>query len=180
MTIFERFGKWIVKALDSYQRNKKMPEIKLPPTTPLPPADKPATGGPACSCDLSKPLTIFASPVHGQDEAAVGAWLRQRWVDGKRDSCDGLPRDVRPQALNPSGRGPYNWKYAITEGGVKIRFEGDQMAVSCGDVTVDGQSQRWHIVGCTDTEEGRKAADWTPMEPGVLVGKKHFVCFEIR
>ena len=134
----------------------------------------------SCGCDLSKPASVFASPVHGPDEAAVGAWLRQRWVDGKRDSCDGLPRDVRPQALNPSGRGPYNWKYAITEGGVKIRFDGDMMAVTCGDVTVDGQTQRWHVVGCTNTEEGRKAADWTPMTPGVMVKQKHFVCFEIR
>jgi hypothetical protein len=54
------------------------------------------------------------------------------------------------------------------------------MAVTCGDVTVDGQTQRWHVVGCTNTEEGRKAADWTPMTPGVMVKQKHFVCFEIR
>jgi hypothetical protein len=134
----------------------------------------------SCGCDLSKPATVFASPVHGADESAVGAWLRQRWVDGKRDSCDGLPRDVRPQALNPSGKGPFNWKYAITDGKVGIRFEGNNMAVTCGDVIVDGQTQRWHIVGCTNTEEGRKAADWTPMTPGVMTTKKHFVCFEIR
>jgi hypothetical protein len=133
-----------------------------------------------CTCDLSKPCAVFASPVHGANESEVGAWLRQRWVDGKRDSCDGLPRDVRPQALNPSGKPPFNWKYGITDGKIGIRFEGDMMAVMCGDVTVDGQTQRWHVVGCTNTEEGRKAADWTPMTPGVMITKKHFVCFEIR
>jgi hypothetical protein len=143
------------------------------------PTTKPATT--SCGCDLTKPATVFASPVHGQDEAAVGAWLRQRWVDGKRDSCDGLPRDVRPQALNPSGRGPYNWKWAILGGGVRIEFnDKGEMRAICGDVPVDGQVQRWHVAGCTNTEEGKKAADWTPMEPGVWVKQKHFVCFEIR
>jgi hypothetical protein len=152
----------------------------LPDATNMVPVTVKPDAAKGCGCDLSKPCVVFASPVHGEDEAAVGAWLRQRWVGGKRDSCDGLPRDVRPQALNPSGKGPFNWKYGITDGKIGIRFEGDNMAVTCGDVTVDGQTQRWHVVGCTNTEEGRKAADWKPMQPGVMTAKKHFVCFELR
>lgn len=148
-------------------------------TNLVPVVKKPVTT--SCGCDLSKPPAIFASPVHGQDEAAVGAWLRQRWVDGFRDHCDGLPQDVRPNALNPSGRGPFNWKYGITDGRISIKFDGKgNMMLGCGDVPVDGQVQRWHFVGTTDLEEGRKGADFKEALPNEWTPKKHRACFDIR
>lgn len=148
----------------------------LPPalTNIVPVAVTPAPAD--CGCDLSKPRAIFASPVHGKTEKEVGEnWLRPRWASGTDDSCGGLPHDVRPRAICPSGKS-FGWKYAITKGAIKIRLEGNNMALSCGDVTVDGLTQRWHFVGTSDhtSREG-----WKDCKPGVLTTIAKHAWFEV-
>ena len=170
MTIRNWLIKWFGNAFKKAQATlPKVPDIVTPPVT-----DKPATGN--CGCDLSKPRAIFGVPVLGATESKVGDWLRARWASGTDDSCGGLPHDVRPRAICPSGKS-FGWKYAITKGFIKIRFEGNNMAISCGDVTVDGLTQRWHFVGTSDhtSREGWKdckPGEWTPIA-------KH-AWFEIR
>jgi hypothetical protein len=170
MTIRNWLIKWFGDTFKKAQATlPKVPDIVTPPVI-----DRPATKG--CGCDLSKPRAVFGVPVLGATESKVGEWLRARWASGTDDSCGGLPHDVRPRAICPSGKS-FGWKYAITKGFIKIRFEGNNMAISCGDVTVDGLTQRWHFVGTSDhtSREGWKdckPGEWTPIA-------KH-AWFEIR
>ena len=180
MTIRNWLTKWFGCAFKKAQATlPKVPDIVTPPV-----ADRPATGTTdhipdatkGCGCDLSKPRAVFGVPVLGATESKVGGWLRARWASGTDDSCGGLPHDVRPRAICPSGKS-FGWKYAITKGFIGIRFEGNNMALSCGDVTVDGLVQRWHFVGTSDhtSREGWKdckPGEWTPIA-------KH-AWFEIR
>lgn len=162
------------EAADAALSNKP-PAVVSVLTNSIPTVKPEASAG--CGCDLSKPLALFASPVHGLTEKEVGeGWLRPRWASGTDDSCGGLPHDVRPRALTPSGKS-FGWKYAITKGAIKIRFEGNQMAISCGDVTVDGMTQRWHFVGTSDhtSKEG-----WKDCKAGELTPIRKHAWFEVR
>ena len=150
---------------------------QLPGVTNMIPVTVKPDAAQGCGCDLSKPLAIFASPVHGKNETEVKAWLRQRWASGIADNCNGLPRDVRPKAALPSGKGGLSWKYGIIDGKLKIRFDGDNMALSCGDVTVDGLTQRWHFIG-TSTHEDKRG--WKDCKPGELTPVDKWAWFEIR
>ena len=169
----ENIGIALHESIDAALSNKvdHLPAV----TNMVPVATQPdATKG--CGCDLSKPLAVFGVPVLGATESKVGYWLRKRWASGTDDSCGGLPHDVRPRAICPSGKS-FGWKYAITKGYIKISFEGNNMAISCGDVTVEGLTQRWHFVGTSDhtSREGWKdckPGEWTPIA-------KH-AWFEIR
>lgn len=164
----------IVAIHDSIDAVKKCDKPTLPPviTNALPTTVKPE----GCVCDLSKPLALFASPVHGTTEAQIREWLRARWVAGKRDSCDGLPKDVRPKAILPSGKA-VSWKYGITDGKIPISFNGDTMTLGCGDVAVDGLTQRWHFVG-TSTHEDKRG--WLDAKPGVATPIDKWAWFEVR
>ena len=164
----------VVAVHDSLDELKKgeTPTVPQALTNVIPATVKPE----GCGCDLSKPRAIFGVTVLGATESKVGEWLRKRWASGTDDSCGGLPHDVRPRAICPSGKS-FGWKYAITKGYIKIRFEGNNMAISCGDVTVEGLTQRWHFVGTSDhtSREGWKdckPGEWTPIA-------KH-AWFEIR
>ena len=144
----------------------------------LPPILRPATPATTdCGCDLSKPRAVFASPVHGATEGDVSQWLYDRWKGGTDDSCGGLPHDVRPRAICPSGKS-FGWKYAITKGFIKIRFDGKgNMMIDDGKVDVDGLVQGWHLIGSSNStsKEGWKdikAGEWTPI-------RKH-IWFELR
>lgn len=182
MTIRNWLTKWFGCAFKKAQATlPKVPDIVTPPV-----ADRPATGTTdhipdatkkVCGCDLSKPRAVFGVPVLGATESKVGDWLRARWASGTDDSCGGLPHDVRPRAICPSGKS-FGWKYAITKGFIKIRFDDKgNMAISCGDVPAEGLTQRWHFVGTSDhtSREGWrdcKPGEWTPIA-------KH-AWFEIR
>jgi hypothetical protein len=169
----ENIGIALHESIDAALSNKvdQLPGV----TNMMPAVVKPDAEG--CGCDLSKPLAIFASPVHGKNETEVKAWLRQRWASGIADNCNGLPRDVRPKAVLPSGKGGLSWKYGIIDGKLKIRFDGDNMALSCGDVTVDGLTQRWHFIG-TSTHEDKRG--WKDCKPGELTPVDKWAWFEVR
>ena len=176
MTIRDWLVKWFGDAFKLANKvNPKVPVLNPDAADDEVPAGRNGVSG-DCGCDLTKPRAVFGVPVLGATEAKVGEWLRARWARGTDDSCGGLPHDVRPRALCPSGKS-FGWKYAITKGYIKIRFEGDNMAISCGDVTVDGLTQRWHFVGTSDhtSKEG-----WKDCKPGELTPIRKHAWFEVR
>jgi hypothetical protein len=170
MTIFERLKREIVKWLDGYQK-RKMPEIKLPPTTPTPPADKPAQA--VCAlCGLPMPngeemfkFHGYSGPCPKVDKPATGQAactcdlsgtipasmedVRQVTISHPHSSECGLEEKegipIRP-IVTAGG-------HILTVSDIyygKIKRMGDDYMIPCN---VEWLGYRWHPIGYSINED---------------------------
>jgi hypothetical protein len=168
------------EAVDSaiHEQSQATNNPVLTPKTPEADTNKQSQ---ACSCDLTKPIAIPLVPYLGADDKAVNAKLYADYKAGIENGCGGLPGDVRPLLIRPSG-GTFGYKHVILKGGVRVAINGSKMTVTCGDF----QGQRFHIIGGSDHEAPSNGAhpstlqDWQPITPGAACGKKHFIYLEAR
>lgn len=165
---------WLIKIFgDAFKKT-----IKLPTTPTLPPVEEPNTTTPATTVDISgMEQAVPLVPLMGKTDSEVNENLRQRWASGHQDSCGGLPGDIRPLLVRPSG-GTFGWKYIITDrqsDGPSIVLDGDYMTVTSGNY----KGQRFEVYGKSDHEwdNGKIPVDFVAIKSGERTIRKHFVSF---